>query len=647
MDHGIASKNDKMKLAKIIFLTIFILSSTLVYGECIDVAPIGDGWGLDGNKKCRLRRSKSQTSAPDELQFISHESIKIDATSVRIIANLSRPARVMLKFGETKSLGSSGPYKGFFFSTSYNQPLKNLKPNTKYYYKLIARDRSRKKSTESEIASFTTGRTSSTTTTNPSNLQAPSITSHQTGAKLKSKSVVFEWSVGDPRSSFALNIGSQDSASDIFDSGKLGTTNRVTVNNLPTNGSELFVTLWYGKPGETEWQSTKIKLMASGEKPSNQSKSYYGTGLAAWSLHNMKLNSNSIAGFKIYPSKTGDLLSLKTWFKHEIESHGGRPGYASGTGGHIRITLRTANSTNTAPSNNILATTHYRPNLQNIPKSKKHDHDISFATIKFPTPASLTAGERYFLVMENIDSNAAANFISINGLIMGTENDKDQAGFGLDNWNSREGTKAGNWTQRFYHVPVLQLNIDTTFDGKTDHLEGQGYFNSFSSKTGGFRQEVSNTKRLRQTMNPKKDLKLKSLKLYVSRAKGSGPLVVDIKNNDILLDTISIPASEIPLDSSCSSWYRCQVWLDIPLSKIINLKAGKSYSLELSANNSTAYTTWPLRDGTMYGFSPKLAFEDGYAQISNNGGNTWSGFPYWSSSNRKDTDLMFWFDLEK
>ena len=97
-----------------------------------------------------------------------------------------------------------------------------------------------------------------------------------------------------------------------------------------------------------------------------ESNSYYGSGLAAWSLHNMKLNSQSIAGFKIYPSKTGNLLSLKTWFKHEIEAHGGRSGYAAGTGGNIKITLRTANQTNTEPTDDILATTYYKPNLQSL-----------------------------------------------------------------------------------------------------------------------------------------------------------------------------------------------------------------------------------------------------------------------------------------
>jgi hypothetical protein len=52
-----------------------------------------------------------------------------------------------------------------------------------------------------------------------------------------------------------------------------------------------------------------------------------------------------------------------------------------------------------------------------------------------------------------------------------------------------------------------------------------------------------------------------------------------------------------------------------------------------------AFETFPLREGTAFGFTGNTVFGSGYAQFSSSG--DWTGWDQWGDSNRKDGDLQF------
>jgi subtilisin family serine protease len=85
----------------------------------------------------------------------------------------------------------------------------------------------------------------------------PTITSPAPGSTLPGASVTFQWTAnGAPVLEWWLTIGTSLGASNIYNSGSLGTGLSRTVNGLPTNGGQLFVRLYF-RLGRG-WQSTDV-----------------------------------------------------------------------------------------------------------------------------------------------------------------------------------------------------------------------------------------------------------------------------------------------------------------------------------------------------------------------------------------------------
>ncbi len=70
------------------------------------------------------------------------------------------------------------------------------------------------------------------------------ITSPTPGSTLTSTSQTFQWTSDAGATGYELDIGSVQGGNDIYQSGNLGNVTQVTVNNLPSNGQTLYVTLF-------------------------------------------------------------------------------------------------------------------------------------------------------------------------------------------------------------------------------------------------------------------------------------------------------------------------------------------------------------------------------------------------------------------
>jgi len=91
----------------------------------------------------------------------------------------------------------------------------------------------------------------------------PAITSPAPGSTLSDATQTFCWTDNDePVTILRLFIGSRKGARDIYSSGDLGTTTCNTVSGLPTDGSTVYVRLYYQEDGP--WQYIDETYTASG-----------------------------------------------------------------------------------------------------------------------------------------------------------------------------------------------------------------------------------------------------------------------------------------------------------------------------------------------------------------------------------------------
>jgi serine protease len=90
----------------------------------------------------------------------------------------------------------------------------------------------------------------------------PTITSPIPGSTLPGASVTFQWTAnGASVLEWWLTIGTSLGASNVYNSGSLGTSVSRTVNGLPTNGDQLFVRLYFRL--SQGWQSTDVQYTAA------------------------------------------------------------------------------------------------------------------------------------------------------------------------------------------------------------------------------------------------------------------------------------------------------------------------------------------------------------------------------------------------
>jgi extracellular elastinolytic metalloproteinase len=98
----------------------------------------------------------------------------------------------------------------------------------------------------------------------------PTVTSPTPGSTLPGASATFVWTAnGAPVSQWWVHLGTTSGASNIFDSGNLGSTTTLTVTNLPTDGNPVYLKLWYLLSGT--WQSTVFQYATSNASPTIQS----------------------------------------------------------------------------------------------------------------------------------------------------------------------------------------------------------------------------------------------------------------------------------------------------------------------------------------------------------------------------------------
>jgi hypothetical protein len=121
------------------------------------------------------------------------------------------------------------------------------------------------------------------------------------GSILASSTVDFHWT-GDRPTAWWLDVGSSVGAVNYYDSGPLGAMLSTTVTNLPTDGSTVFVRLWYFLSGT--WLSKDFQYQTASSQPAITTPAPGSTLTGAAVSFRWLSNGASISNWWVYAGST-------------------------------------------------------------------------------------------------------------------------------------------------------------------------------------------------------------------------------------------------------------------------------------------------------------------------------------------------------
>lgn len=337
----------------------------------------------------------------------------------------------------------------------------------------------------------------------------------------------------------------------------------------------------------------------------------YGTGIAADSKANMAIGyyfPQVAHGFKATTSSGLQAIRF---------SQRGGTDYSRGTGGTMKISVQTDNGGK--PSGIVLSSLTFKPGNKAGDWTRYDRH-------YFASPATLTAGRKYYVVFQNVDPSPKSNYISINNIavLRGATSPRQPAFADAD--YVVMSTARGAWAVEPDYTGVMDL---TYTNGKHD---GQAYMEAMLAQYGVV---SGTTKRVRETFKVSGSSRyVRTASVRVRRIAGGSPLMITLETAaGTKIESVAIPASAIRQSSQSAAGY--EVWATATFLHPHTLFVGASYNLRLSTAAGTTYTTIPIREGTGAGLVSRR-FTDGHGQRTTDG-KTWSNLYKWDS-----VDLQFY-----
>lgn len=308
----------------------------------------------------------------------------------------------------------------------------------------------------------------------------------------------------------------------------------------------------------------------------------------------------------------------------------GGPGYSGGDGGELQVSVEA--DVEGRPSGTPLASLTFSPG--NPAEAWERTDRYTF-----PSPATLTAGERYHVVFTNVGPAPTVDYISVNEGHTFVISSPRQPAFGDD--VAVLVDQGEGWAVVPTDTPIMDL---TYADGTHD---GSAYIAAIVDQYG----LISGTSMARERFTvsgPSRGATTAAVR--VKRIEGTSPLVLRVvaaDGSEVVSGTVpatSVPSSSLPArdPADTSRWLDASLaggtWVTITFDPIV-LVAGARYDLRLSTAADTTYAVVPLREQSTES-SPtwgSRAFRDGSGQKTTNGSD-WSDLYAYAP-----VDLQFYF----
>lgn len=334
--------------------------------------------------------------------------------------------------------------------------------------------------------------------------------------------------------------------------------------------------------------------------------------------HEIGHDDNRLA-YRFRASTTSAVESLRV----QQRGLGGAETYSGGDGGTITATIQTDD--HGKPSGTILSS------LTFVPGNPAGNWE-TWPLLTFPSPATLTAGQLYYVVFENIDPAPDSNWISLNVLFYWGSDSPRQPTLSDDYAVLYASPKT--WVVQPSESPIMDLAYA---NGTHD---GMGYVGAMSQDYGSI-SGPSDMVREHFTVSGGSRTVV-SANVKVKRIQGSGPLTIRLQKDDgTIIDSASIPSSSIQIGilpvGEGSAELGGNTWASADFGSSLTLGHGQTYDLLLSSPPDTQYIAVPVQEGTDKGLA-SYRFTDGDGQKTTDGGSSWVSLYEWSS-----VDLQFYF----
>ena len=310
-------------------------------------------------------------------------------------------------------------------------------------------------------------------------------------------------------------------------------------------------------------------------------------------------------------------------------------GYASGTGGNIKITVVPDDgSSEHRPDLKAepLAVTHYQPKLVDGKKQTKQEL-LSEIPIE-QSKNALTSGQLYHVVLENVDPKPQDNFISSNNSITVKEDGKPARWLNSTDWSTLMGSRPANDNTADYHwddltrdgsgekllSPIMEVGLTT---GKSIGM--------FDMESGSVHPEriyaASQNKPVREHFTPSTQKRVSGFSV-ASAASTGGALGWSIKQGDRVLASGQIEQPEANFTThKLTRVVGSFTWYDVALPQDVVLEAGQSYDLEFRPVGNSVWQFGDHSNGSNYAVKWPAAFTESQAQHLQDG--TWINTNHW------------------
>lgn len=344
----------------------------------------------------------------------------------------------------------------------------------------------------------------------------------------------------------------------------------------------------------------------------------YGSAIGMDSLNNTRVGGPDelSTSYRFRAVTTSELTSALIYIIGP-----GHAGYGAGTGGTWTVTVEADDGTSDhAPSGTALASTTLTP-------------EDGLRLVRWPSPATLTAGRLYHVVFRNTDPRPGLNYASLDGVFMFHPTVPRQPAFSDLDWGQPLRAGSGPWSDRTGTVPIMQLNYA---DGMTS---GLGYMEVWVRSY----RRISGSAQVREAFTVSgPNRAVGSVHVRLMRVDGNSPLEVRLETSDgAPIVQGEVPASEIAIGVPGIDGSQDPTWASLTFASQQVLRSGASYNVVLSAPSDTSYAIVAVRKGVAYDFAPTTYFGDGHAQLTTGVG--WGPFTQDGGGPLDEADLQFYF----
>ncbi len=317
----------------------------------------------------------------------------------------------------------------------------------------------------------------------------------------------------------------------------------------------------------------------------------------------------------------------------------GSEAYSKGNGGEFTVRLVADDGTqdHLPDENTVLASVTFT--FTEDPGDLVYYADSSHRQVDFDEPYDIEEGQLYHLWFENIDTDQANHFSSVNDLVQIESGIPSQPAYDdldlavLFRWYPN------SWDHLEHHTAFYTLHFA---DGGS---QSQGYGDAWSQSGD---HPVEGESEVRQVIeNVKEGFIANKIHVALRKFNDPGLLRITIEESDgSNSQTIDISSNSIN-STGCETEPNCGVDWTSNGSVSYTFEASKDYHIEFSAPNATSgnyYEFFPLQEYVTTGISGTLV--NGYADLKETDSGGWKdGWLRGSSSTpRQDGDLMVYFE---